>query len=220
MNDGIHSHLDGERPRGALAYDELLRLERLEQTLEAVALRVRAQPVPDLSARVMAALPREHAPSRWATLAALLRASVQGLWAPRQIAFQMRPAYGLGFAMAVLLISSVGPLAPRHVPAGSLAGADRPAHAAPAFVQFRLDAPGAARVELAGSFTDWNPSYALRETSPGVWTALVPVEPGVHDYLFVVDGEEWIPDPAAHQVQDDFGGVNSRLLIALPHTQT
>jgi 1,4-alpha-glucan branching enzyme len=83
-------------------------------------------------------------------------------------------------------------------------------------VQFRLQAPGAARVALAGSFTGWKPEYELHESEPGTWTALVPLKPGVHDYTFVVDGHEWIPDPNAPQVADDFGGRNSRLFLPAP----
>ena len=52
-----------------------------------------------------------------------------------------------------------------------------------------------------------------------MWTALVPMRPGVHDYLFVVDGRGWVPDPAASQVNDGLGGVNSRVLVpSLPQT--
>jgi hypothetical protein len=42
----------------------------------------------------------------------------------------------------------------------------------------------------------------------------VPLRPGVHDYAFVVDGERWVADPNAPQVDDSFGGTNSR--ISLP----
>ncbi|MEX0912764.1 MAG: glycogen-binding domain-containing protein, partial [Gemmatimonadota bacterium] len=84
------------------------------------------------------------------------------------------------------------------------------------YVQFRLDAPGAQRVELAGSFTDWAPAHQLHETGAGVWTVVVPLEPGVHDYTFVIDGERWIVDPNAPSVEDDFGGSNSRLFLPAP----
>jgi len=44
----------------------------------------------------------------------------------------------------------------------------------------------------------------------------VPLEPGVHDYAFVLDGERWVVDPDAPQVDDDFGGANNRLPIISP----
>ena len=84
------------------------------------------------------------------------------------------------------------------------------------YVQFRLEAPEASTVRLAGSFNGWKPTYELREAAPGVWTALVPLDPGVYDYTFVVDGKQWVPDPYAPQVDDSFGGTNSRLFLPAP----
>jgi 1,4-alpha-glucan branching enzyme len=56
----------------------------------------------------------------------------------------------------------------------------------------------------------------MQESVDGVWTILVPLPPGVHDYSFIVDGERWVPDPYAPQVDDGFGGVNSRLTVLTP----
>ena len=84
------------------------------------------------------------------------------------------------------------------------------------YVQFRLEAPGAASVELAGSFTNWNSAVRLDETIPGVWSTLVALEPGVYDYAFVIDGQTWVVDPVAPRVEDGFGGVNSRLFLTRP----
>ena len=56
----------------------------------------------------------------------------------------------------------------------------------------------------------------LSETAPGVWSAMVPLDPGVHDYTFLVDGQEWVVDPNATNVEDSFGGMNSRLFLAAP----
>jgi 1,4-alpha-glucan branching enzyme len=84
------------------------------------------------------------------------------------------------------------------------------------YVQFKIEAPGAASVELAGSFTEWTSGVQLVETAPGVWSALVALEPGVYDYGFVVDGELWMVDPTAPEVDDGFGGTNSRLFLTPP----
>lgn len=211
MTDRIHAYLDGELPLAALSPEERARAARLEAAAAHVARRVEAVPAPDLSARVMAALP---AP---APRAAAWRRVAAWLWTPRPVVFAFRPAYGLAGAFAVLLAL---PLLPDTVPSASHPGsvvpvqvaAERPAP--PVYVQFRLEASDADRVALAGTFTGWEPRVALRETTPGVWTALVPLRPGVHDYAFVVDGEEWVADPAAPQVDDSFGGTNSR--ISLP----
>jgi hypothetical protein len=70
-------------------------------------------------------------------------------------------------------------------------------------------------VRLAGTFTNWEPRFELREAAPGVWTAMLPVPLGVHDYAFLVDGRLWYADPYAPQVSDGFGGRNSRLALVL-----
>ena len=71
-------------------------------------------------------------------------------------------------------------------------------------------------VRLAGSFTNWQPRYALHQASPGIWTITLPLSAGVHDYVFVVDGQRWIADPYAPHVDDGFGGVNSRISLVPP----
>jgi 1,4-alpha-glucan branching enzyme len=89
-------------------------------------------------------------------------------------------------------------------------------NAAPVYVQFRLQVESANSVALAGSFTEWLPAYPLQQSADGVWTIVLPITPGVHDYVFVVDGERWVPDPYAPHVDDGFGGTNSRLTLLAP----
>jgi hypothetical protein len=83
-------------------------------------------------------------------------------------------------------------------------------------VRFEFDAPGARSVALAGSFNGWSDSAVAfsRSAETGRWTVTVALPPGEHQYLFVVDGERWVPDPAAHaQVRDEFGQSNSVLVV-------
>jgi 1,4-alpha-glucan branching enzyme len=83
-------------------------------------------------------------------------------------------------------------------------------------VRFELVAPDAERVALAGSFNAWNDRATpfVRNAASGMWTVTLALPPGEHQYLFVVDGNRWIPDPAAHaQVQDEFGQTNSVLVV-------
>jgi hypothetical protein len=140
------------------------------------------------------------------------------LWEPRVVSF--RPAYalagGLSLALAAIALPiemerqmGIEPVAAGLAPA-PIPGTQR------LYVQFRLEAPEASTVTLAGSFNGWKPTYELREAAPGVWTALVPLDPGVYDYTFVVDGKQWVPDPYAPQVDDSFGGTNSRLFLPAP----
>lgn len=219
MHSPVHQCLDGESPAQALSTGDAARLKDLQRVIASVSSHVRAAPVPELTGRVMSGLSRPHTalPAR-AALAARAHVWARQLWRPRRIAFEFRPAYALGMAAAAVVFTA----APFQVPMGfpPHASTAAPPPATSAYVQFRLDAPGASQVALAGSFTDWKPRYVMQERTPGVWTAMVPVAAGVHEYLFVVDGQEWVPDPAAETVGDDFGGTNSRLLVSPPRAQT
>ena len=208
-NDRIHAWLDGDLPLDALTADERSAAGALGAAVEAAAAQLRAAPAPDLSARVMAALPRSAPRS----VSDRLAAALGWLWQPRPLRFTLRPAYGLAFAAvaaAVLALPDAPPSADVRAPLAQVAAPAAP----PVYVQFRIAVPNARTVSLAGTFTGWKPAVALQRGDDGEWTALVPLRPGVHDYAFVVDGERWVPDPNAPQVDDSFGGTNSR--ISLP----
>lgn len=212
MNTRSHRYLDGDLAENALTPDERAWADAMRGMLEQAVTHVRAEPVPDLAARVMAALPAE-APRRhpW-------RVAMDWLWRPRPVRLTLRPAYALaGGAFAVAAAAVVLPSLDESVsPPAAVQQVVAPGgEGAPVvYVQFRLQTQ-ASQVALAGSFTGWQPTLELQQTTPGVWTALVPLQPGVHDYVFVVNGTEWVPDPTApQQVDDSFGGTNSR--ISLP----
>jgi hypothetical protein len=215
MYERVHQCLDGELPRSALSPAEEAELAALNDAVQAARAHVAAPRFPDLTARVMQALPAApvaapavHAPS----LGERLRAALAWTWTPRS--FVLRPAYGFAGALAMALLLALAP----RVERGLGGPAAQPAQVV--YVQFRLDAPGATRVELAGSFSNWQPRHQLREVAPGVWNVTVPLGPGVYDYQFVVDGKQWVPDPAARPVDDGFGGTNSRLYLTPGRAQT
>jgi hypothetical protein len=83
------------------------------------------------------------------------------------------------------------------------------------YVQFLLEAPSATSVAVAGDFTDWQPSFTLDDPDgDGVWSGRIPVRPGVHGYMFVIDETEWMTDPNAGRYQDDgFGNRNAVLAV-------
>jgi hypothetical protein len=208
MNRRIHDCMDGALPREALTPAEAVELSATEELFCRAGATLRSVPVPDLTARVAARVEAlRPAPSPLAALAAQARAAAGWLLVPRTV--RVRPAFGMAAAFALALLLAL-PYAPgRGTP-------EVPAVAAgegTVLVQFRLDAPGAQSVSLAGTFTGWETRVELYETAPGVWSARVPVTPGIHDYLFIVDGE-WTADPAAPSIPDGFGGTNSRLLLS------
>jgi hypothetical protein len=90
---------------------------------------------------------------------------------------------------------------------------------APVKVQFVLDAKRARSVTLVGDFNAWDRSATPleRDSTTGVWTALVDVRPGRHLYAFLVDGTVWTLDPNAPRVKDsDYGTEQSVMIVGLP----
>ncbi len=84
------------------------------------------------------------------------------------------------------------------------------------YVQFLLDAPAATSVAVAGDFSEWEPAFTLQDVDgDGIWTGRVPVRPGLHSYMFLIDGTRWQTDPRADRYQDDgFGNQNAILAVA------
>ena len=88
------------------------------------------------------------------------------------------------------------------------------------YVQFMLEAPSAQSVAVAGDFNSWMPELVLTDPDgDGVWSGRVALKPGVHQYMFVIDGSQWLTDPGAGRYVDDgFGNRNAVLVIPEPAT--
>lgn len=94
--------------------------------------------------------------------------------------------------------------------------ADAEGAAQPVVTRFVLLAPEASSVHLTGDFLSWSPEGVELEDprGNGVWTADIPLPPGVYQYTFVIDGNRWVPDPTAvSQVDDGFGQTNSVIIV-------
>ncbi len=80
--------------------------------------------------------------------------------------------------------------------------------------QFKLYAPAARSVAVAGSFNNWNAQGLIaKKDSKGNWSAKVSLKPGQYEYKFVVDGN-WMNDPACSAtVGNSFGSANSVLQV-------
>jgi hypothetical protein len=91
----------------------------------------------------------------------------------------------------------------------------QPAADAESIAHFIYAAPTASRVAVTGEFANWDPrGIAMKRRTDGTWVAEVKLPPGLHQYVFIVDGVEWVPDPGAlSQVDDGFGRQNSVLLV-------
>jgi len=71
-------------------------------------------------------------------------------------------------------------------------------------------------VAIAGDFNGWDPQANTLEDpeEDGIWTGTLKLEPGRYEYMFVMDGEKWFPDPnALRYVKDGFGNKNAILEI-------
>jgi len=186
--------VDGGSPGLVAAVEEQRRVQALLAALP------REPPVPDFVTRVMSRLPARElsVASRWRQL----------LLAPRQLTLRWNMAMALGLAAVVAGVAVTGASVLRWR-AGHL-GAAQPAGA----VTFVFVAPHATSVAVAGDFNDWQPAAtALRdEDGDGVWLTRVALSPGRHEYMFVVNGQQWVSDPLARVHRPDgFGHQNAVL---------
>jgi hypothetical protein len=214
MDERLNAHLDGDLSLDDLGPEERAlaaafeaRVGELRGALDGLA----PQDVDRAVMRRIAELGLEPIPAGGAVA---LRRGLSSLFTAREVRVRWRPVYGLAAAATIAALVLVPAL-------GRRTGAPLAEGAAPAstvFVQFRLMADDARNVALAGSFSEWRPEVNLQRAPDGVWTVLVPLTPGVHDYAFIVDGQRWVPDPYAPQVDDGFGGTNSRLTLVAPRS--
>ena len=108
--------------------------------------------------------------------------------------------------------------------------------ATPVTVTFTLSSPGAQVVHVAVFFNNWSaelPSpcpvtpgvwqekskmmvrhlVSLGLVQPGLWRCELPLLPGWHEYLFLVD-HAWVMDPEAPEVcSDGAGGFNAARMV-------
>ncbi len=85
------------------------------------------------------------------------------------------------------------------------------------YVQFVMEAPSARTVAVAGDFNDWGGEHELSDPDgDGVWTGRVAVQPGIHEYMFVIDGAEWVTPPGAEGYRDDGFGSRNAVVTVLP----
>jgi 1,4-alpha-glucan branching enzyme len=82
--------------------------------------------------------------------------------------------------------------------------------------RFELEAPDARKVCLVGNFNGWEVCRTplVRNVETGEWSLEVPLPPGRHEYMFVLDDESWVTDPEAPvHVDDGFGNVNAVVFL-------
>jgi 1,4-alpha-glucan branching enzyme len=82
-------------------------------------------------------------------------------------------------------------------------------------VTFKIDAPSAKGVFLAGDFNGWeiNAEGMLSAQDSGSWEKRVVLPPGRYRYKFWVDGEWLLDSQNPQQEQNVFGSLDSVLNI-------
>lgn len=70
-------------------------------------------------------------------------------------------------------------------------------------------------VRVVGTFNGWDEEEGrMQKGKNNEWRKRVNLQPGRHEYKFIVDGE-WQPDPDANEsIQNSFGTENSVLQLA------
>lgn len=159
-----------------------------------------------------------------ATRRAQVRTPVQGWWIrPRTL--QLSPLGGLAMAAGLAGLVALGALA-GNGRSTSIVVATPSAGVAPVpdtvhLVRFVFVDRAATSVRLVGDFNGWAKDDAalLERGVNGSWSASVPLPPGRHEYVFVVDGhdgESWVADPFAPTVRDEFRTESSVITVAAP----
>lgn len=134
------------------------------------------------------------------------------LWTPHTMQWNLAQAAAvvvLAAAAGFGLARTMDPRAPQTVPTG----------VAPVPVMVRLVVlqPDARTVTAVGDFNGWDPARtSLQQVSSGVWSVTLPLDPGRYEYMFVVDGQRWVGDPAATEQTDDGFGSRNAVLEVLP----
>ena len=80
-------------------------------------------------------------------------------------------------------------------------------------IEFRFYRPGAADVQIVGTFNNWNPkTLSMRPAGQGWWTATSTISAGEHFFRYIADGH-WYTDFAANGVEKNKYGWNSILIV-------
>lgn len=229
MKQELHEYLNGEIPREELSeelrreadvWDELVAEYRdegpevappgLEQRVWHEIRRGRTrgeQPVGPSPWRRLVESVNEVGPSRLVPIAAAAAALAVIVWAsPWQEGGQLQEKQTVATAEEEADVSASASEEARDERATSKG-----------VVRFSLEAPDATSVAVAGDFTDWRPTVELQDRDgDGVWTGRARVEPGVHQYMFVVDESRWITDPEAERYASDGFGNRNAVTVVTP----
>lgn len=128
---------------------------------------------------------------------------------PREVRINILGALSGAAALAVAVavwVSVLGQVEPGRLPAAPVVPKQY-------VMRFTYNDPNARQVYVAGSFNNWQKEQVplVDQSGRGSWVAVVPMKPGVYEYMFFVDGR-WVADDHALRYKDDgFGRKNAIL---------
>lgn len=229
----LRQYLDGElspeeerRVLHTIADDADMReMLRFEQKLSAEFSPQRSEEFPevpdDFADKVMHRIEKKGSVAKEPAMSERIREWFEQLLRPQQIVW--RPAYGL--VVVLLVIFSLGyPLfvldtnnnleVPDESVTQSVGQSVQQVStgAEEVMLRFVYFDENANSVSVAGDFSDWEPIELSKQIVNGeeVWTGLVSMSRGEHNYMFVKNGSEWVTDPLAPIHRDDgFGNKNA-----------
>jgi hypothetical protein len=80
--------------------------------------------------------------------------------------------------------------------------------------RFVIYQSGIKKIEIAGSFTNWQRIPLKPAGSTGYWEITLEIPPGEHVFSYILDGDKILADPTiSAQEEDDFGTINSILVV-------
>ncbi|MFB3786131.1 MAG: polymer-forming cytoskeletal protein [bacterium] len=82
-------------------------------------------------------------------------------------------------------------------------------------VSISITQEDARRVQITGTFNDWNEDQAipLRLSQDGRWSADLRLQPGKYEYRVLIDGKSQLDPDNPEKVPNSYGGENSVLTV-------
>jgi anti-sigma factor RsiW len=219
MDDLMQRYLDGElTAEEAVAFECRLdddpvfaaEVKAWESTLETLAVPTAAAVSPGFSDRVMTSIRAADDRRPAAPLSGRVRR-------PPVSAYAMAASLVLCFLAGYLVAGRDGREAsPQTAPGAVRLASDRGAMGLRFTRLVFPEAETARSVTVAGDFNGWQPAGLPLIQRHGVWTIDLALPPGIYEYMFVVDGQQWVTDPLARTTRDDgYGGTNAILDLTI-----
>lgn len=218
--EALHTIADDPEMRSLLRFEQ-----KLSDSLAGDSLSYDESVVPEgFSARVMHRIEAQETDTAVVGFTDKIKKWYRQLWVPKEV--QWRPAYGFVFALLVLFSLSY-PLYLAQTPDAdsqnqeNIQNLDESVQQVAAgpeevMIRFVFIDENANSVSVAGDFSSWEPIRLSKENVNGedVWTGLVTMSRGEHNYMFIRNGKDWVTDPLAPVQRDDgFGNKNAVIYL-------